>query len=223
MGSSVDWWRTFFSDWVVDGWLAAATEEQTAQEAAFIQEQVGISPPARLLDVPCGGGRHSRALARLGYDMTGVDLSADFLDAARSQPSAGPGSVAWEQREMRDLPWPERFDGAFSFGNSFGYLDDQGNADFFKAVARAPQAGGALRPRDVLRAGVPLVQPPTEDLVFLRRHPLAGRSTLRSRRRPAPRRVHQYPRWEGRQEVDVARCTPIARSSGSWRRPASPT
>ncbi len=141
MGSSVDWWRTFFSDWVVDGWLAAATEEQTAQEAAFIQEQVGISPPARLLDVPCGGGRHSRALARLGYDMTGVDLSADFLDAARSQPSAGPGSVAWEQREMRDLPWPERFDGAFSFGNSFGYLDDQGNADFFKAVARALKPG----------------------------------------------------------------------------------
>jgi SAM-dependent methyltransferase len=141
MGSSADWWRTFFSGWVVDSWLAIATEEQTGQEAAFIQQELGIAPPAHLLDVPCGGGRHSLALARLGYDMTGVDLSSDFLAAARARPSEGPGSVAWEQREMRDLPWPEQFDGAFCFGNSFGYLDDRGNADFFKAVARALKPG----------------------------------------------------------------------------------
>jgi SAM-dependent methyltransferase len=141
MESSADWWRTFFSGWVVDSWLAIATEEQTGQEAAFIQQELAIPPPARLLDVPCGGGRHSLALARLGYDMTGVDLSSDFLAAARARPAAGPGSVAWEHREMRDLPWPGQFDGAFSFGNSFGYLDDAGHADFFKAVARALKPG----------------------------------------------------------------------------------
>jgi SAM-dependent methyltransferase len=141
MGSSADWWRTFFSGPVVDSWLKIPTEEQTGQEAAFIQEELGIAPPAGLLDVPCGGGRHSLALAVRGYDMTGVDLSADFLDAARAQPTVGPGSVAWEQREMRDLPWPERFDGAFCLGNSFGYLDDQGNSDFLKAVANALEPG----------------------------------------------------------------------------------
>src|SRR5689334_14916512 len=141
MESSPDWWRTFFSGPVVESWLKAPTEEQTRQEAAFIQEALGIPPPARLLDVPCGGGRHSLALARLGYDMTGVDLSTDFLAAARSQPSPEPGSVAWEHREMRDLPWPEQFDGAFCFGNSFSYLDDEGNADFLKAIARALKPG----------------------------------------------------------------------------------
>jgi SAM-dependent methyltransferase len=141
MESSADWWRTFFSGPVVESWLRVPTEEQTEQEATFIQEALGVRPPAGLLDVPCGGGRHSLALARLGYDMTGVDLSAEFLAAARSQPLPGPGSVAWEHREMRDLPWPERFDGAFSFGNSFGYLDDEGNADFLKAVAHALKPG----------------------------------------------------------------------------------
>jgi SAM-dependent methyltransferase len=141
MGSSADWWRTFFSGPMVDSWLRATTEEQTRQEAAFIREALGVPPPARLLDVPCGGGRHSSALAGFGYDMTGVDLSSGFLEAARRQPSAGPGSVAWEHREMRDLPWPGRFDGAFRFGNSFGYLDDEGNADFLKAVARALNLG----------------------------------------------------------------------------------
>jgi SAM-dependent methyltransferase len=140
MESSAEWWRSFFSGPVVTSWLRAASGEQTRQEVLFLQEALGLSPPGRLLDVPCGGGRHSLALATLGFDVTGVDLSADFLEAARSQTKSGPGSVAWEHREMRDLPWPEQFDGAFSFGNSFGYLDDQGNADFLKAVA------GALKP-----------------------------------------------------------------------------
>jgi len=43
---------------------------------------------------------------------------------------------------MRDLPWPERFDGAFCVGNSFGYLDDAGNAAFLRAVAAALKRGG---------------------------------------------------------------------------------
>jgi SAM-dependent methyltransferase len=33
------------------------------------------------------------------------------------------------------------FDGAFSFGNSFGYLDDDGNAAFLQAVHRALKPG----------------------------------------------------------------------------------
>jgi SAM-dependent methyltransferase len=160
MEPSVDWWRTFFSGPVVESWLKMPTEEQTGQEAAFIREELGSPPPARLLDVPCGGGRHSLALARLGYDMTGVDLSVDFLDAARTQPSPGPGSVAWEHREMRDLPWPERFDGAFCLGNSFGYLDDRGNADFLKAVAHAlkPGARFVLETSYVLESLLPNIQ-----------------------------------------------------------------
>ena len=50
---------------------------------------------------------------------------------------------------MRDLPWPNRFHGAYCFGNSFSYLDDQGNAQFLKAVS------GALKPgaRFVLDTG----------------------------------------------------------------------
>ena len=49
--------------------------------------------------------------------MTGVDLSAEFLGHARA---ADPGGrVVWEQRDMRDLPWRDRFDGAFCYGNSF--------------------------------------------------------------------------------------------------------
>jgi SAM-dependent methyltransferase len=140
MTAANEWWRTLFQGTLADAWLQAMPEEVTRQEADFVEQALGVRPPARLLDVPCGGGRHSHALAAGGYHMTGVDLSSRFLDAARSRPVADTGQVTWEQRDMRDLPWPAAFDGAFSLGNSFGYYDDKGNAAFLRAVA------GALKP-----------------------------------------------------------------------------
>lgn len=142
MGAQAEWWRTFFTGPVVDFWLAVPSEELTRAEADFIEEALDARPRGEILDVPCGGGRHCRELARRGFAMTGVDVSPGFLDAARAGPASPPGSIAWERREMRDLPWPGRFDGAFSFGNSFGYLDDEGNAAFLKAAARALRPGG---------------------------------------------------------------------------------
>ncbi len=134
---ATDWWQGFFSGVFVDLWLQVMTEEQTRSEADFIQKVLQLPPRAQVLDVPCGGGRHSLELAARGYQVTGVDLSADFLKAARAQAAERQLAVAWEQREMCDLPWHGEFDGAFCFGNSFGYLDDAGNAGFLKAVARA--------------------------------------------------------------------------------------
>jgi len=90
--------------------------------------------------VPCGAGRLSLELAARGYRMTGVDLSPEFLSHARAADAER--RVVWEQRDMRDLPWRARFDGAFCLGNSFGYLDDEGEAQFVRAVAAALKPGG---------------------------------------------------------------------------------
>jgi len=136
-----DWWRTFFAGSAVDFWLRATTEEQTQSEVEFIQRTLQVPSPARLLDVPCGAGRHSLALAERGYQMTAVDISPAFLDVARANEAQRPNKVQWEQRDMRDLPWSRQFDGAFSFGNSFGYYEDAGNVEFLAAVGRVLKPG----------------------------------------------------------------------------------
>ncbi len=141
MAAASDWWKTFFNGTMAEGWLQAMPEEQTRLEADFAEQVLEVRPPARLLDVPCGGGRHAHALAARGYQMTGVDISPYFLSAARARPVADGGQLRWEQREMRDLPWPAAFDGAYSLGNSFGYYDDEGNAGFLRAVAEALKPG----------------------------------------------------------------------------------
>ncbi len=137
-----DWWRTFFSGVPVEMWLRVPTEEQTRTEADFIEKALRLAPGAKVLDVPCGGGRHSLELAARGHRVTGVDLSEDFLKVASAGSAARSLPVVWEQREMTDLPWRGEYDGAFCFGNSFGYLDDDANARFLEAVARALRPGG---------------------------------------------------------------------------------
>jgi 2-polyprenyl-3-methyl-5-hydroxy-6-metoxy-1,4-benzoquinol methylase len=134
-----NWWEHFFEGASVDLWLEAVPLEHTAREAGFIARALAAPAGAELLDVPCGGGRLSLALAAEGYRLTAVDYSAEFLAHARS--SQGADQVQWEQRDMRDLPWAARFDGAFCYGNSFGYLDDGGNASFLRAVAAALKPG----------------------------------------------------------------------------------
>ena len=111
-----DWWRDFFSGMFVDLWLRVPTEEQTRSEVEFIEKLLQLPPGARVLDVPCGGGRHSLELAARGHQVTGVDLSTDFLNAARAAAAQRQLAVVWEQREMDALPWSDEFDGAFCFG-----------------------------------------------------------------------------------------------------------
>lgn len=135
------WYETFFRGVALDFWRQIVTPEWTAGEVNFLEKALE-APGGRLLDVPCGNGRHSIELARRGYRVTGVDLSEEFVTEAR-QAAAG---LAAEFRlgDMRDLPWENEFDGAFCFGNSFGYLDHAGAAAFLAALARALKPGGRL-------------------------------------------------------------------------------
>jgi SAM-dependent methyltransferase len=134
-----NWWETFFEGVAVDLWLQAVPSEHTEREADFLERTLAVASGAELLDVPCGGGRLSLALAERGYKLTGVDWSFEFLNHARARDTND--RVTWERRDMRDLPWRARFDGAFCLGNSFGYLDDEGNAAFLGRVAAALKPG----------------------------------------------------------------------------------
>jgi SAM-dependent methyltransferase len=142
MPTPSDWWRNFFSGPAVELWLRVPTPEMTRTEVDFLEQLLQLKPGAKVLDVPCGGGRHALELAARGYHLTGVDLSSDFLKAAQSQSAKRKLNVEWKQREMTDLPWMSEFDAAYCFGNSFGYLDDAGNVAFLKSVAGVLKPGG---------------------------------------------------------------------------------
>ena len=133
-----NWFETFFEGLALDMWRGAMTAEQTTREAAFLAERLELKPGMSALDVPCGNGRHAGALAQRGVRMTGVDLSAGFLEEARR---TDPG-IEWVHGDMRNLPWRGRFDAAYCWGNSFGYFEPDECQRFLEAVAAALRPGG---------------------------------------------------------------------------------
>ena len=137
--SDSNWWEDFFHGIALDFWRAAVTVEQTRAEADFLQQQLQLSGAGKILDVPCGNGRLALELAGRGFDLTGVDIASEFIAEAKANSAEGGLQIEWCSHDMRELPWQAEFDGAFCFGNSFGYLDDPGNAEFLKAVASALQ------------------------------------------------------------------------------------
>src|SRR5205823_7127782 len=97
---------------------------------------------SRVLDIPCGNGRHSLEFAKRGYAMSCIDLSDEFIAEARQ--SANANGVHLDEcirMDIRDINFQERFDGAFCFGNSFGYLDREANAKFLKNISRSLKPG----------------------------------------------------------------------------------
>ena len=141
MKADNNWFENFFTGLVVDFWRAVMPPDATKAEADFFEKTLAPPPGARLLDVPCGDGRLAIELARRGYRVTGVDISREFLDAAREAASREGLEIAWRQAEMRDLPWRGEFDGAFCGGSSFGFLGDEGDQAFLDAVARTLRPG----------------------------------------------------------------------------------
>ena len=136
-----NWWEDFFHGVALDFWRAAISDEQTRAEADFINNQLCLPVGAKVLDVPCGNGRLAIELGAFGFELTGVDIASEFLDEAKRNAAARGVGIDWRHSEMRALPWTGEFDGAFCFGNSFGYLEDEENADFLRAVSRTLKPG----------------------------------------------------------------------------------
>lgn len=134
------WYETFFQGVALDMWRKVATPEMTKSEADFLVQALQLTPAARVLDVPCGNGRHAIELAARGYNLTGVDISAGFLEEARQSPAP----IEWRQSDMRDLPWESAFDAAYCWGNSFGYFPHAEVPAFCQAVGRALKPGARL-------------------------------------------------------------------------------
>ncbi len=81
--------------------------------------------PQKILDLCCGPGRFAVPLARRGYQVTGVDRAAFFLDKARERAAAENVAVEWVHEDMRTFARPGAFDLALSMFTSFGYFDDK--------------------------------------------------------------------------------------------------
>jgi SAM-dependent methyltransferase len=102
----------------------------TEDEVAFLLQEFGLPPGAAILDMGCGTGRHSVALARAGYQMTGVDLSDGMLAEARKAADKVAVDVAWIRADATAWLSDPVFDAAMCVcEGAFGLLGQNEDAD----------------------------------------------------------------------------------------------
>jgi SAM-dependent methyltransferase len=142
--SASAWYADFFTELPNAWWRAVMPPQATAADVDFVVAAVGLSPGARILDVPCGSGRHALELARRGQRVTGLDVSAEAVAHARAAAATEGLDIDLHVGDMRRLPTGLRVDAALCLGNSFGYLDHAGNERFLAGLAELVTPGGAL-------------------------------------------------------------------------------
>jgi ubiquinone/menaquinone biosynthesis C-methylase UbiE len=92
-------------------------------EIAFYRELILNSPLKEkgLLEIACGTGRVTMQLAREGVDITGLDISPEFLEIARLK-SSGLSNVSWVPGDMRAFKLGRKFGFVISPGHSFQFM-----------------------------------------------------------------------------------------------------
>jgi ubiquinone/menaquinone biosynthesis C-methylase UbiE len=140
-----EWWESAFDSHYLLEYGLLFTPERDRQETSRLVELLGLPAGSRVLDVPCGQGRHAHLLAEAGFDVDGLDYSAELLAVARKR---GTGSnLRYTRGDMRKMParWAKRFDAVLNLFTSFGFFaHPSDDARVIREFARVLKPGGVL-------------------------------------------------------------------------------
>ena len=82
---------------------------------------LNLPQDAQILDLACGKGRHSIYLNSLGFEVTGVDISANSIKIANESAN---DKLHFHVHDMREN-LPNKYDAIFNLFTSFGYFDNE--------------------------------------------------------------------------------------------------
>ena len=136
------WFETIFDERYPE--LFGPLEGNAEMEVEEILRLLAPRPGSAVEDLGCGRGRHAIPLARKGYRVTGVDLSAKMLGMARARARKEGVSVEWVREDMRVFRRPGAFDLCLSLFTSFGYFQDEENQVVLDNVGRSLTEGGTF-------------------------------------------------------------------------------
>lgn len=137
-----DWFVTAFG-WLYPLIYSHRDDRSATAEIRNLVEVLGMTgQKARILDVCCGGGRHTAELARLGFEVTAVDLSSVLLEKAAERAELSGRLV---QTDIRALGVAGGFDWVTNLFTSFGYFTDEAeNALALQEMVRVLKPGGRI-------------------------------------------------------------------------------
>jgi SAM-dependent methyltransferase len=121
------------------------SHENTVREAEQILELVHPPQGAAVLDLCCGPGRHTLEFARRGFQVTGVDRTERYIEAARAAAIREGLRVEFVQEDMRRFHRPAAFVLVLNLFSSFGYFAEAGeDLQVLRNLHASLQPGGTV-------------------------------------------------------------------------------
>ncbi len=140
-----EWWQSYFDAQYLLEYEPIFSLARDRSDVGRLVAILGLPAGERVLDVPCGQGRHAHLLAEAGFDVTGLDYSTHLLDIARER--GGSPKLRYRRGDMRALPakWTGRFAAVLNLFTSFGFfLDPADDVRVMREFARVLRPGGVL-------------------------------------------------------------------------------
>jgi SAM-dependent methyltransferase len=135
--------QNWFSSWFDTPYYHILYKDRGNEEAeAFMRNLASflrLPKGAHVLDLACGKGRHSVFLNKLGYNVTGIDLSGNSIAYAKQFENDG---LKFRTYCMKG-PFLEKFDAVLNLFTSFGYFDEEeDNLKCIRSIKAAVKPGG---------------------------------------------------------------------------------
>ncbi len=145
MTRRAEWWQEVFNRREFFDLYQKDDLDRAAGQTDQVLSLLGLRPPARVLDVCSGYGRHSVELARRGFEVVGVDISLSQVEQAYRHAASSGAAPAFVVGDARALPLAGGFDAAINMFLSFGYFaTDAESQAMLDGVARVLRRGGVL-------------------------------------------------------------------------------
>jgi SAM-dependent methyltransferase len=135
------------------GWAHfAPLQALTTEPAARLVKYAGIKPGHRVLDVACGTGVVAITAARLGAQVTALDLTPELLETARENARIAAVTVDWHEGDVEQLPFEaESFDAVISqYGHIFAPRPDVAVSEMLRVLKRGGVIAFSTWPPELL-------------------------------------------------------------------------
>jgi len=128
MSNNNKWYKSWFN---TEYYHILYKNRSTIEAESFIKKlikELKLKKNSSLLDLACGKGRHSIYLNKLGFKVTGVDLTSQNIAYAKKFSNK---RLSFFKHDMR-LPINQKFDAIFNLFTSFGYFEN--SDDDYKVI-----------------------------------------------------------------------------------------
>lgn len=136
--------KEWFGTWFDSPYYHKLYKHRDTTEAGIfinnLADYLKIQPKHKIMDLACGKGRHSIFLNKKGFDVVGLDLSAQSIAHAQQFENE---RLHFSVHDMRDVYRLNYFDFALNMFTSFGYFkNEKEHITAIQAVFASMKKGG---------------------------------------------------------------------------------